>query len=268
MHLVHSFSSVRCTPETLSVHIFTFTLSALYAKRSGFDIVLHTDELGAHYFQHAPYDEIIIDIPEPPKDNRIFAWCKFIAMKNEPITSIHIDGDVFLKQPQLKNILTFDDCDIICQSLEKCGVYPYNASVWFNESYAWQDCSYPNWMSRSFDEMYNVGVIGFKDSSVRDEYHNLYSSLMKEFESKGKNIDCVPELISEQKLLYDLAKHKNLKVKCLLDLYNLTPSANKIGYQHLLGESKFKCIEKTKQVLKTLDEELYNKTVKILSEAN
>lgn len=266
MVIVHSFSSIRCSKENLPVHIFTFTLSALYAKRSGFDIVLHTDEMGKHFLQHAPYDKIIVDIPTPPSDHRVFAWCKFVAMSNEDINAIHIDGDVFLKSPNLKDKLSFDDCDVICQNLEKIGVFPYQDSCWDKESYAWRNCYFPEWMPRKFNKMYNVGIIGFKDKVTRDEYHSLYNKMMKDFEKNGRKNECVPELVSEQKLLYDFANHKKLKVKCLLDYQNLMSSANANGYQHLLGASKYKCIDKTKSTLKKLDKDLYDKTVDVLQD--
>ena len=80
-----------------------FTISAVYAKQNGFNIVLHTDKIGTHYLQHAPYNEIIVDLGTPPEDKRIFAWCKFEAIKNESIDSIHIDSDVF-KKPSNKRI--------------------------------------------------------------------------------------------------------------------------------------------------------------------
>lgn len=265
MRLVHSFSAIRCTHETLPVHVFTFTLSAVYAKLSGFEIVLHTDKVGAYYLQHAPYDKIITDLGEPPVDGRVFAWCKFKAMDNEPIDSIHIDGDVFIKKSTMKNILHYNDCDVICQNLEKIGIFPYHESCWDKESYSWGNCSYPKWMPRNFNEMYNCGIIGFKDISVRKEYHNNYKKMMDDYKINGKGNDCVPELVSEQKMLYDFCKHKNLKVKCILDVQNLTASANKIGYQHLLGNSKYKSLNKTKQMLKTLNSSVYEKTVEILS---
>ena len=266
MRLVHSFSAIRCSKETLPIHVFTFTLSAIYAKRSGFEIVLHTDEIGAYYLQHAPYDKIIVDIGTPPEDKRVFAWCKFKAMNNEPIDSIHIDGDVFIKNSKIKDILNYNDCDVICQNLEKIGIYPYHESCWDKESYSWRDCSYPKWMSRHFDEMYNCGIIGFKNIEVRKEYHDMYERMMEDYKINGRKNDCVPELVSEQKLLYDFAKYKKLRVKCLLDLHNLTKSANKIGYQHLLGHAKYRSIEKTKSIIKKLDINIYNKTEKLLSE--
>ena len=265
MRLVHSFSAVRCTPETLPVHVYTFTLSAVYAKLNGFEIVLHTDKVGAHYLQYAPYDEIIVDLGTPPDDKRIFAWCKFVAMNNEPIDSIHIDGDVFIKKP-MYDLLALKDEDILCQNLEQIGIFPYQESCWDKESYAWRNCKYPLWMPRVFNRMYNCGIISFKDKKIRDEYYKLYNDMMNDFYINGKSTDCIPELVSEQKLLYDFAEHKNLKVKCLLDLHELNTSANKIGYQHLLGSAKHKSLDKTKIYLERLNKNVYDNTVDVLKD--
>ena len=42
------------------------------------------------------------------------------------------------------------------------------------------------------------------------------------------------------------------------DYKNLQASANKIGYQHLLGKSKYKCFDKVKETLKKMDINIYN----------
>ena len=114
--------------------------------------------------------------------------------------------------------------------------------------------------------MYNCGIISFKDKKIRNEYYKLYNDMMNDFYINGKSTDCVPELVSEQKLLYDFAEHKNLKVKCLLDLHELNASANKIGYQHLLGSAKHKSLDKTKMYLERLNKNVYDNTVEVLKD--
>lgn len=68
MRLVHSLNTKGMGKKSLEVNVYYFTLSALYAKRNGFDIVLHTDIQGAYYLQHAPYDDIICDLGDSPSD--------------------------------------------------------------------------------------------------------------------------------------------------------------------------------------------------------
>lgn len=258
MKLVHSFSTKRCTPHSLKVNIYCFTLSCIYAKQSGFDIVLHTDEKGAELLKHAPYDKIIVDLEycQLPKE-KIFAWSKFKAMQNEEPGTIHIDGDVFLKNSILKEIFIFDDCDVIVQNPEIIG---------YEQWYGWDDsvisfakCEYPHFLPRECNAMYNCGVIGFKDKYIRDEYTKWYNYLIDQYNVKGVIIDSVPDLVAEQQLLYHFCKYKNLKVKEVIDYKNLQASANKIGYQHLLGKSKYKCFDKVKETLKAMNKEIFNK---------
>ena len=258
MRLVHSFSTKRCKGDKLKVNVYCFILSCLYAKRSGFEIVLHTDKKGAELLKHAPYDKIIIDLEDCalPKP-RIYAWSKFKAMQNEEPDTIHIDGDVFLKNPILQKSLTFDNCDIIVQQVEIDGVYPWGG--WNNSTIAFAKCEYPSFLPRLCDRMYNCGVVGFKSKEVRDEYTKWYNYLIEQYNKLGVDIDSVPDLIAEQQLLYYFAKHKNLKVKEILDYKNLQESAKSLGYQHLLGKSKYQCLDKIKQTLKKLNINIHNK---------
>lgn len=260
MRIIHSFSSINCELNKIPCFIFTYTLSAVYAKKSGFYIVLHTDKQGAYYLQHAPYDEIIVDLGTPPEDKRIYAWCKFEAMKNETEDAIHIDGDVFLKSPKLIEHFEYGDYDVLCQSIEEKN----NMYHWSKEKYAWKDCKRFEWMDNDIKLMYNCGIIGFKNINIKKEYHNIYIKLMDEFAINGKSIMCTPELVSEQQSLYDLCKYKNYKVKCLLD-GNITESATEIGYQHLLGDTKYKYFSLTKETLQKLDKNIFEKTEHFVS---
>lgn len=262
MRLVHSFSTKRCFGERLKVNVYCFTLSCLYAKRSGFNIVLHTDRKGAELLRYAPYDEVIVDLENlSVPNNRIFAWCKFEAMKNEPEGSIHIDGDVFLKSPKIKDLLNFNDCDVIVQQIEIDGVYPWGG--WDNSTIAFAKCEYPPFLPRYCERMYNCGVVGFKNKSVWEEYYKWYRYLIDQYNVRGVDIDSVPELVAEQQLLHALTKHKSLKVKELLDFRNLQGSANDLGYQHLLGRSKYSSLDKIKFALKRINANVFNKLEEI-----
>ena len=262
MKLIHSFSTKRCNPNNLKVNIYCFTLSCIYAKQSGFDIVLYTDNKGASLLKDAPYDEIIINLEncQLPKE-KIFAWAKFEALKNEDGGVIHIDGDVFLKKPTLKNIFTFDDCDVIVQNSEIIGYEKWYG--WDNSTISFAKCEYPSFLPRECNAMYNCGVVGFKDKTIRDEYTKYYHYLINQYNDKGIIIDSVPDLVAEQQLLYHFCKYKNLKVKEVIDYKNLQSSAKKIGYQHLLGMSKYKCFDKVKETLKNINVNIYNKLEEI-----
>ena len=178
-------------------------------------------------------------------------------MQYEEGCAVHIDGDVFLKKPTIKDSLVFDDCDIIVQQVEIAGVYPWGG--WDNSTIAFAKCEYPSFLPRLCDRMYNCGVVGFKSKDIRDEYTQWYNYLIDQYNRLCVEIDSVPELVAEQQLLYYFAKHKGLKVKEILDYKNLQGSAKELGYQHLLGQSKYQCLDKVQQVLKQLDINIYNK---------
>ena len=262
MRLVHSFSTKRCKANNLKVNIYYFTLSCIYAKRLGYEIVLHTDKKGASLLKYAPYDEIIIDLEDCilPKE-KIFAWAKFKAMESEDSQAIHIDGDVFLKGEPIKDLLNFNDCDLIVQQPEIIGYE--NWYGWDDSTISFAKCEYPSFLPRECSVMYNCGVVGFKDKSIRDEYTKYYNDLINQYNKKGVIIDSVPDLVAEQQLLYYFTKHKNLKVKCLLDYKRLKESAIEIGYQHLLGASKYIAFDKCKETLKKMNLEIYNKLEEI-----
>lgn len=262
MRLVHSFSTKNLSAERLRLHTYYFTVSAIYAKQSGFEIVLHTDNRGARALQFAPYDQVYIDLENITIANRIYAWPKFKAMENEKPESFHIDGDVFIKNPNISKYLTFDDCDIIIQNIEIKGVEHWGG-LWSESTQAFARCEYPTWMTRDCTHMYNCGIIGFKDNNVMKEYHNWYWTLISRYSEKGIDLHSVPDLIAEQQMLYDFCKHKGLKVKELLTFPKLNERADEIGYQHIIGNAKNTQLKTCCKLLKKLDINVYKKLEKV-----
>lgn len=245
------------------MNVWCFALSCLYAKRSGFKIVLHTDKKGAELLKSAPYDKIIVDLEDQISPRpRIFAWPKFKALQNEDEGAIHIDGDVFLKKGILRKLMKFDDCDIIVQSKEIKGMYQYGY-LWEESTQSFAHCEYPSFLPRRCKTMYNCGVIGFKDKKLWEEYNKWYWYLIDQYNCLGIDMCSVPDLIAEQQLLYEFAKHKNLKVRELINFESIQDSAKEIGYQHLLGSAKFRNLDKIKQILKAMDINIYNKLEEI-----
>lgn len=257
MKLINSFSTQYSSGKHLETNLYCFTLSAYYAKKSGFNIILYTDNKGKELFKYSPYDEIIVLDNLNTPNIKLFAYSKFIAMGHSNEGDIHIDGDVFLKKDSLKDLIHTNDCDIIVQSVEHKEIHSTNN--WNAEIEACSNCHLPSFMNKDLPKMYNCGIVGFKNKDIMKEYHDYYFYLSDQFIQYGKMIDAVPELIIEQQLLYDFAKYKNLKVKEILDWRRINTNANEIGYQHLLGKSKYKNLDKVKTTLKKLDINLYNK---------
>ena len=86
--------------------IWMYTLSAAYARREGFDIELYTDSLGALLLSKAPYTKIHTDLDNISNDihPRFWACGKVYALEAAGDNTIHIDGDVFIKDAKLLDV--------------------------------------------------------------------------------------------------------------------------------------------------------------------
>ena len=258
MQLVHSFSSKGCKIENLFYHCVTFVLSCLYAKKNGFKINLHCDKLTNKYFSVAPYDKIYVDLDDVEKPHkRIYAHSKFYTMEKYPLGTIHIDGDVILMYPVLKELLNFDDYDVIVQCLETKENWN-GAGLYELSTEALKNCKYPEWAPRECDSMYNCGVVGINNPELKKEYFETYFKMLEEFKKNGIDMQSVPDIIIEQKFLMDLCKDRGYKVKFLLREDKLNENATEIGYQHLIGSSKERLHKQCLKLIYKLDPDVYN----------
>lgn len=256
MKIVHSFTTKFYNKDLIIKNICYYILSAIYVKKNGFDIVLHTDNLGAYLLNNTIYDNVYttLEIEKYPK--KTFAWAKFKAMENE-INAIHIDGDVLFRGVESQNIFKFDDCDVIIQHEER--LCAETQKYWDNSTISFSKCNYPSFMERKCDAMYNCGVIGFKDPQLYKEYSKEYFKLIEQLELYSIDINSVPDLIAEQYLLYCFCKYKKLKVKEVLNSDDIFESSHEIEYQHLWGSSKYDIhnINKCKSLIKRYRPDLY-----------
>lgn len=258
MRVVHSFNSEYCSKEKFNTYMYYFALSCVYAKKNGFEIALHCDKDTEAVLRNAPYDEIIVDIPHIDESLKAFyAAPKFIAMKDEPLTSIHIDGDVFLKSPGLIDLMNFDKHDCITQCLElPNGRWGFG---WITAQTMFDNCVYPKWANRDCKSMFNCGIVGIKNRELKDEYFKTYWEMLNRFKTNGiKTINGIPDLIVEQQFLKDLTTFNNNSVKTLLDIDNLKV-ATEIGYQHVIGGNKEENLQTVKLLIQQHDKETYNK---------
>jgi hypothetical protein len=252
-----------------------FILSCIYAKNSGFDIAVHCDERAKAFLELAPYDDIITDLEgvKAPANSKIYAWGKFAAMRNEDIGNIHIDGDVFLKSSKLKDILNYGDCDCIVQSLEN--KYSYGGDVtimWRNNESIFSGFNKPSWAKSECNYMYNCGVIGINNVSLKKEYFDTYDDIICQYNESGIFMDAsVPDIIVEQQYLKDLTDYKQYKVKSVLpcdNVFALQMYSTSIGYQHIIGDSKRKNLEKVLKIIKYYDKGAYTSLLELKSELN
>lgn len=256
----------------LEANIWLYALSAVHAKKQGVTLVLYTDTLGQKLLGHLPYDKIYTSLNNIPTTipTMIWAYGKFMALKEEPLGSIHIDGDVFLKKPDVIKELEFKDFDLIVQNRENAGVtYPAieNTLARFGEL---------NREDFNTNYAYNCGVVGFNNPILKRTYLDYY------FRATGniaKNKALRSHMESDKYFCVDLPMEQHslavlsqkYKVKQLLyngsDDWWGNPTKEKaasLGYQHLIGREKYGFIERVKFNLLVLDKDMYFKTKKVI----
>lgn len=263
--IIQSFCSDRCNDFQLFMYTCYFTVSCLFAKKADIDLSIHTDEKFADQINIAPYKNIYIDLDNcysAPRE--FFAYAKLKAFEHEPLGTIHIDGDVFLKKNSILDMLRFDDYDCIVQhlELEKCMEF---AQVWNDTDAGYKNIEYMPYMERKFDHMYNCGVLGFNNEKLFEDWYNGYFTMLervKESDVKWLPAAC-PDIIIEQKLLTDLCDFNNYNVKTLFVLNDLSEKdavdayAYDIGYQHVVCD-KVKDIPTCLKVIHLFDKSIYN----------
>ena len=83
--------------------------------------------------------------------------------------------------------------------------------------------------------------------------------MVEQYRQKGIDFHSVPDLIIEQQFLKDLTDYRKCNVKRVLDFNDLTGSASRIGYQHVIGGAKQECLDKALNLIKCYDINTYNK---------
>jgi hypothetical protein len=249
-------------------NIFTYALSALYAKRMFGNISLVCDTKGAELLEIIGYDTIDISLNELENVNPKF-WAygkiKSLSLYNEPI--VHLDGDVLLKGDNL--IPIFDSSwDVLVQMKE--------IETHFSDTYTEMlpvISEIMGWNYGRYNYAFNCGVLAFKDVAFKNRFcHTFFDSI----EKCNGNMDLVDTIDQkyeincalEQSLLTCMSENDNKYVKEILtygnkSLGDLDIIANELGYAHLWGKSKYNdyWLDKIKARLYQLDRNLYYKVV-------
>ena len=123
MRLTHSFWSKHSLENRWGIknsffsNIWIAALSCIYAKNSGNYITMHCDSYSYKYLKHFPYDEIYVDLDclNNIKSRSTVFWAagKSIALEKEPLGTIHIDLDVFIKSDKCVKELNFNNYNLI-----------------------------------------------------------------------------------------------------------------------------------------------------------
>ena len=281
MRLVHSlwtkpmFNDARevKSQKQIITTLWCHASSVAYAKRLGLPIVLHADDFAAKLLDYLPYDEIIpLYVPDYAP---VCLWAagKFFALQNMELQDVHIDGDVFIKTNLLAMRIDYGvtHSDLIIQSIEddKHTLNDYYTNCFsIAEKY---NIAFLNGANGQHGPAYNCGLVGFNNRILKEEYLENYLYCHKQIADNPEAIrdiaalKCWPDLLFEQKNLYDIAQG--------YEVFNVLGSgkeayrtALQYGYQHILGSTKWSMLDDIKKQLWTINPDIYKQTDEHLRE--
>jgi len=261
--------------DQLKNNLWLFALSVAYVKKFGHEIVLHTDGLGKEIYGRLPYDEIHLTLDNLNAHERFWAAGKILAQEAEPIGSIHIDGDVFLKKRAVYDIIRDRDADVIVQMLEGGFSIPYPGSCYgdnLNLVLSALNKNIPPEFDRRQDSAYNCGLVKFNNPEPKNRYIKGYKEMINNCcgdQSFVKRLiadnNMCPDLIMEQWWLKSVTDHYGYKVKTVLSGHDINEAAVKIGYTHVIGTAKYGLISVVKERLLEIAPDLFTKVERGIS---
>jgi len=267
MRVFHSFWSkpllqkrfeMPIDKQIVSTLLFT-TIGITFARKLGIEIVLHTDKLGAELLENLPYNHVYLTLEGHDINRQFWASGKMIALANEPLGSCHLDLDAWIKFSECRNVIFESKADLVVQSVEDSfSVYSGIKNFVFN------NIDYPDFIDLNISNnyrAYNCGLVKINNPKLRDLYLQAYWKITKQLdEKKISGIEdkyCIPDLISEQWLLYQLCEQNNFSVECICDGWVDQERAKEIGFTHLISEHKYYIDDELKNILSELDVNLF-----------
>lgn len=265
VRLTHSWWSVPMLDKRWNVEdqieksMYINALSVAYAKASGAYITCHCDSFMYKWLKELPYDEIFVDLDDlkdKMKCDPTFMWAagKFVALEKEPLGTIHIDFDVFIKSPKCLEEMDFEGADFIFSHIEIAD---------YEEQHSLANIITDVNMNTEFG--CNVGIIGFMNENAKMDYINNYNSHLDIDYKVGDDKDINADLILEQLYLYQMMNEYSSKTLIGDQRYEQTHTlqerAVNMGFEHLLGRSKYSpyLMKKTKKKLLDLFPDIYAK---------
>ena len=245
--------------------LYIAALSLTYAHRNGYKVNMHTDSHGAELLKDFGYDKLLKTLDKIPDSvpTELFAAGKFYALKAEGKTGkLHIDFDVFIKKPGLLDKFYEDKkIDVFAQQEENYnGICFYDSIIQSMHILGYPVTTRPDW-----NGSINTGVIGFNNLSLANKYINNYfdglklytKDVFEKYKKENPKAELAFDFILEQVQLSFLSL--NYRLYTLVPSNNPSVVADKIGYQHLQGDIKWKTESKVriKVLLAQLDSDLY-----------
>ena len=243
-----------------STLLFT-AIGIAYAKKLDIEIVLHTDDYGAAMFGFLPYDEVYTTLNGHDIHKSLWASGKMIALAHEPLGSCHLDMDAWIKKPEGRDFIFGSGKDLIAQNLEDSRS-TYQAIKQVVSSHV--DLSkHIDLITSENYRAYNCGLIRINNQELKDKWLKAYWDITNTLDQKRPhNLSekyCIPDLISEQWILYQLCGQNSFNVDTICEGWDDTENAKRYGYTHLISEGKYKVNHRLRIILKKLDIDLYEK---------
>lgn len=122
VNFIHVFSHTPITKryyhhmtfeDMLSYDILCYSLSFTFLKKMGKKVKLYATTNGAKYLNHLKYDEVVIIPDDFDCDSGLRCLPTIYAFKNEPLSSVFVHGDCFLKEPIILNFLEYIKKDVM-----------------------------------------------------------------------------------------------------------------------------------------------------------
>jgi hypothetical protein len=266
----------------LVINLWLYAYSLHHAKELAEKITLHTDSYGETLFGQLGYDEVKVTLDILQDECSIF-WAKgkIIALENEPLGSIHIDGDVFIKDQKMINVLDIQEYDAVVQCEERTGIFMQHYYETLKH-YQIALNTPPIGFDFNLKKSLNMGVIGFNNQELKEKYIEGYYSILNQCKESsyymGKlfidgNPAFEPNIVIEQFWMAGLCENYNIKnilpipegVTGEIETVEIINEiANEIGYCHMWGASKYTRIEEVKLKLKEKNINLYNKVEQLI----
>ncbi len=276
MKLIHSFNT---RPLTIDLYgssgmlraigsVWYFALSLAYAVRSGAEVELHTDSLGKALLGHLPYKSIYLSLDDMPDalSPRLWASGKICALQAAGCDTVHIDGDVFIKQRSLLDDIETAQWDNVVAGLENLlSNVCYQAELPMLESIR-KTCEAVG-MDLYLDGVYNAGVLGFRNSELMRIYTTGYLKMAMALslrcrEALEQNTYRTPDLWLEQVYLNKLCRNFSARTYFVVDPYT-AEKATSIGFQHVMTNNKWRDLPRVKTILEKISPDIFNKTKRL-----
>lgn len=250
--------------QRLKDTLYVAALSLAYAHRSGYKVHMHTDRQGMELLKNFGYEELLPTLDDIPNTvpTELFAAGKFFAMRAEgALGKIHIDLDVYIKKPHiLDRFYENYKVDVICQQDED-----FNHDLYDVKAKHMHIIGYPFGTRPSWTSSLNTGVVGFNNPVLASKYMSNYFEALRMYtkdkfeaykaENNVPSCDMLFDFILEQATLSYMSIGYN--VLTLVPTKDASEVADKIGYQHDWGASKWEHMSLIRANLQRVDRELY-----------